>query len=155
MDEISRMLAEHQCQKLSDLYCRHLDYKDPEAFAAIFTEDAVYKPAIQPRPIVGRDNIRQWCHDYPSTRFLRHLSTNQIVEVLDETRAKGTSYAITFREPDPRPDQISGRSTPRAVVEYVDTYRKTGDGWKIATRFYNIDFLDSEETNRPKRTNAL
>lgn len=155
MDDLTRMLIEHSCQKLSDLYCRHLDYKDPDAFAAIFTEDARYKPAIRPEPVVGRANIRQWCDEYPSSRFLRHLSTNQIVEVIDETTARGTSYAITFREPEPKAGAISIRSTPRAVVEYVDTYRKTGEGWKIATRFYNIDFLDAEESNRPGRTTGI
>lgn len=151
MDDISRMLIEHQCGKLADLYCKYLDHKDPEAFADLYTEDAVYKPAIQPVPIVGRDRILEWIRAYPSSRMVRHVSTNQIVEVIDQNSAKGTSYAITFREPNPQEGEVSTRTAPRAVVEYVDTYRRTADGWKIASRYYNIDFLEGEETNRPSR----
>lgn len=155
MDDVTRMLIEYQCAKLSDLYCKYLDHRDPEAFANLYTEDAVYKPAIQPVPIVGRDNILSWFHNYPAARFLRHLATNKLVDVIDENTAKGTSYAVTFREPNPKEGEISSRSSPRAVVEYVDTYRRTEDGWKFATRFYNIDFLVAEETNRPSRTTSL
>lgn len=155
MDALNRMLIEHECSKLSDLYCRHLDFRDPEAFANLYTEDALYKPAIQPAPIVGRARILEWFHTYPANRTVRHLATNKLIEVLDADNARGTSYAVTFREPDPRDGEISSRSTPRAVVEYVDTYRRTEDGWKFATRYYNIDFLQGDEPNRPPRTAGL
>lgn len=155
MDDITRMLIEYECRKLSDLYCRYLDHKDPDAFANLYTEDAVYKPAIQPDPIVGRTNILEWFHKYPTTRLVRHLATNKLVEVIDENNAKGTSYAVTFREPDPKDGRISVRASPRAVVEYTDTYRRTDDGWKFASRYYNIDFLVEEESNRPPRTTGL
>ncbi len=75
--------------------------------------------------------------------------------MIDETTAKGTSYAITFREPDPKEGEISARSNPRAVVEYIDTYKRTTDGWKFSSRFYNIDFLQADETNRPPRTMSI
>lgn len=155
MDAITRMLIEHECRKLSDLYCKHLDHRSPEEFANLYAEDAVYKPAVQPDPIVSREKILAWFHTYPATRMVRHLSTNQVVEVIDENNAKGTSYAITFREPDPQEGKISSQSTPRAVVEYVDTYKRTDDGWKFASRYYNIDFLQADETNRPPRTHSL
>lgn len=149
LDDISRMLIEHQCARLSDLYCEHLDHRNPDAFARLFTEDASYKPAIQPTPIVGREDILRWIHSYPKDRFVRHLATNRLVEPIDGNSARGTSYALTFREPNPREGAISIRSMPRALVEYVDTYRRTEDGWKFASRYYNFSFLDNEETNRP------
>lgn len=149
MDDLARMLIEYQCAKLADLYCEYLDHRNPEAFADLYTEDAIYKPAIQPVPIVSRVKILEWIHAYPKDRHVRHLATNRLVEVVDENRARGTSYALTFREPSPKSGIISGRSMPRSVVEYVDTYRRTGQGWKIATRYYNFSFLQEDETNRP------
>jgi hypothetical protein len=155
VDAITRMLIEHDCRKLSDLYCKHLDHRNPDGFASLFTEDAVYKPAIQPVPIETRARILEWFHTYPADRTVRHLSTNQVVDVIDERTAKGTSYALTFREAKPEEGKISSQTNPRAVVEYVDTYRRTDDGWKFATRYYNIDFLQADETNRPPRTHSL
>lgn len=155
MNAIDKMLIEHECAKLSDLYCHYLDHRDPEGFADLFADDGLYKPAIQPVAIAGRDNILAWFHTYPADRTVRHLATNKMVTVVDSTYATGRSYAVTFREPNPETGVISDKSTPRAVVEYFDTYCKTYAGWKFATRFYNIDFLDGSEPNRPPRTTSI
>jgi hypothetical protein len=36
------------------------------------------------------------------------------------------------------------------LVEYTDTFILTDGGWRFATRFYNIYFLQADEENRPK-----
>jgi ketosteroid isomerase-like protein len=149
VDPVTRMMIENECRKLTVLYCRHLDRHDAEGFAGLYTEDAEYKPAVEPVPIVGRPRILEWVRNYPRHRLGRHLATNQIVEVVDEDLATGSSYAIVFREPDPERGVISSRVTPRSMVEYKDTYRRTADGWKIASRHYRIDFMQEEETRRP------
>ena len=149
MDDLSRLLVEHECQKLMSLYCRHLDHQDPESFADLFTPDAVYQPAAAPAPFVGRPAILEWARAYPKHRLGRHLSTNQVVTVVDADDATGWSYAVVFREPDPQPGVLSARVTPRSVVEYHDEFRRTGDGWRIASRTYRIHFLQAEESNRP------
>ena len=76
-------------------------------------------------------------------------TANQLVHVVDESHATGTSYAIVFREPSPQEGVISARVTPRSLVEYQDTYRRTAEGWKIARRFYQFNFLQAEEDRRP------
>ena len=154
MDPVQRMLIEHECRNLTVRYCQHLDHLDPDGFASIYTEDAVYKPAVEPVPIEGREAIRAWIGRYPKDRLGRHIATNQIVDVIDADKAKGTSYAIVFREPAPQEGVISSRVMPRSLVEYTDTYRRTEEGWKIARRFYRFDFLDAEETRRPGETGA-
>ena len=131
------------------LYCRHLDHVDPEGFAGIYTEDAMYKPAAVPEPINGRAAILDWMREYPRDRLGRHLSTNQIVEVLDDDHATGTSYAVVFREPQPRLDQVSTKVTPRSVAEYYDTFRRTPEGWRIASRYYQVQFMQEDESVRP------
>lgn len=149
MDELSRIVTEHECQKLMSLYCKHLDLQDAEAFAGLYTEDAVYKPAAAPEPFVGRRAILEWAHAYPKDRLGRHLSTNQVVEVLDADHATGWSYAVVFREPEPQAGVMSTRVTPRSMVEYHDEFRRTDEGWRFASRYYVIHFLQAEEPNRP------
>lgn len=150
MDDIQRMLIENECRKLTVLYCRHLDHLDPEAFADLYTEDAIYKPAVEPVPIVGRTNILAWIRKYPDVRLGRHVATNQLVDVVNEDEATGTSYAIVFREPNPEMGVISTRVIPRSFVEYKDIYRRTEKGWAIASRFYRFNFLQDEEARRPE-----
>lgn len=149
MDDLNRMLIEHECRKLMILYCNHLDHSDPESFAGIYAEDAMYKPAALPDPIHGRPAILEWAKAYPKHRLGRHFSTNQLVEVVDEDRATGRSYAVVFREPDPREGTVSTRVTPRSVVEYFDEFRRTAEGWRIASRYYQVQFMEEGEAVRP------
>jgi hypothetical protein len=149
VDDVQRLSIESECIKLANLYCWYLDRPDSAGFASIYTEDAIYKPAIEPVPIVGRAAILAWIEAYPKDRLGRHISTNQIVEVIDEDNASGVSYAIVFREPEPQDDAISTRVIPRSVLEYVDSYRRTTEGWKISERYYRVLFWQAEQTVRP------
>lgn len=149
MDALQRMLIEHECQKLMVQYCHHLDHLDADGFAGIFTDDGMYKPAALPAPMHGRSAILDWIHAYPTDRLGRHFSTNALVEVVDEDHATGTSYAVVFREPQPREGEISTRVTPRSVAEYFDTFRRTPEGWRFASRYYQVHFMQEEESIRP------
>jgi len=149
MQDTQRLIIENECRKLTILYCQHLDELNPEAFANIYTEDALYKPAAEPIPIIGRERILEWINRYPKHRLGRHCATNQLVNVIDENNATGSSYAVVFREPNPQPGILSSRVTPRSFAQYTDRYRRTPEGWLIASRTYQVHFMQEEETRRP------
>ncbi|NKQ55511.1 nuclear transport factor 2 family protein [Amycolatopsis sp. K13G38] len=149
MEDLQRLVIEHGCQKLMARYCLHLDHLELDQFAGLWAPDGIYKPAAASEPIVGRTAILEWAHAYPKHRLGRHLSANEVVEVIDREHATGTSYAVVFREPDPRPGVLSARVTPRSVAEYTDEFRLTPEGWRFASRVYRINFLQAEESNRP------
>ena len=150
MDALNRLTIENECHKLAVLYCWHIDHLDPQAFADLYTEDAHYKPSVEPEPIVGRQAILRWIEGYPKDRLARHVSTNQYVEMVDDDHAVGTSYAIVFREDQPQAGAVSVNSAPRSVVEYVDRYRRTPGGWRISERIYRMLFLEDGAALRPK-----
>lgn len=143
MNPMDRMLIEHECQRLMSSYCLHVDHLNPEAFANLFTEDAYYNPAAHPE-MNGRGEILSWISDYPRNRRARHCSTNQIVDVIDANTATGISYAMVFRQENPVEGTPSGNVAPRAVVECRDKFRRTDDGWRIAERQYQYQFLKED-----------
>ena len=143
MDDITRMLIEHECRRLMLLYCQHVDHLAPEAFANLFTEDAYYNPAAHPE-MTGQAEILDWIKAYPRNRRARHCSVNQLVDVVDAENATGTSYAMVFRQEDPLEGTPSPNVAPRAIVEYHDKFRRTAKGWRIAERQYQYDFLKAE-----------
>lgn len=149
MNNLERMLVEHECGKLMNLYCHYLDHPDPDGFAGIYTEDGMYKPAALPEPMYGRAAIRDWMAAYPKDRLGRHFSTNHVVEVIDEDHAAGRSYAVVFRDPAPRDGVLSSDVTPRSVVEYFDQFRRTDEGWRISERYYQVQFMQAQESVRP------
>ncbi|KAA9163264.1 nuclear transport factor 2 family protein [Amycolatopsis acidicola] len=149
MDDLQRLVIEQACRQLMARYCLHLDHLELDEFAGLWAPDGVYKPAASPERIVGRPAILEWAHAYPKNRFGRHLSANEVVDVVDAEHATGSSYAVVFREPDPRPGILSSRVTPRSVAEYRDEFRLTEGGWRFASRVYRINFLEAGEPNRP------
>ncbi len=140
MNDVDRMLIEHECCKLMLQYCEYVDHLAPTEFANLFTRDAYYNPAAHPE-MNSRDEILAWISGYPLDRLARHVSTNQIVEVIDADNAKGTSYAVVYRQEQPVPGAPSEKVVPRAIVEYHDTFRQTDEGWRIASREYQYTFL--------------
>ena len=42
MNDMTRMLIEHECRRLMLLYCQHVDHLAPEAFANLFTDCVLY-----------------------------------------------------------------------------------------------------------------
>ena len=143
MNDLTRMLIEHECRRLMLLYCQHVDHLAPEAFANLFTEDAYYNPAAHPE-MNGQAEILNWIKAYPKNRRARHCSVNQLVNVVDAENATGTSYAMVFRQEDPLEGTPSPNVAPRAIVEYRDKFRHTAKGWRIAERQYQYDFLKTE-----------
>ena len=143
MNDMTRMLIEHECRRLMLLYCQHVDHLAPEAVANLFTEDAYYNPAAHPE-MTGQAEILNWISAYPKNRRARHCSVNQLVNVVDAENATGTSYAMVFRQEDPLEGTPSPNVAPRAIVEYRDKFRRTAKGWRIAERRYQYDFLKTE-----------
>ena len=143
MNDMDRMLIEHECRKLMLNYCQHVDHLAPNAFANLFTDDALYNPTAHPE-MNGRAEILEWIKAYPENRRARRCSVNQIVEVIDADNATGTSYAIVFRQENPVEGRPSPNVAPRAVVKYRDKSRRTTEGWRVAERQYQFDFLQAE-----------
>jgi len=132
MDDLARLLIERECARLPLLFAKYADNGDHAALAALFTEDCSFARPFQPdHPFHGRDRVQAIFRDRPPI-LVRHIVTNVLVEVLSETEARGTNYlAMLSSHASPVPPQEAGGLY---VGEFEDTYVRTSDGWKFATR---------------------
>jgi ketosteroid isomerase-like protein len=132
MDDLARLLAERECGKLPLLFAKYADNGDHAALAQLFTEDCAFARPFQPdHPFYGRDRVQAIFRDRPPI-LVRHIVTNVLVEVISETEARGTNYlAMLSSHASIEPPQEAGALY---VGGFEDTYVKTADGWKFATR---------------------
>lgn len=129
MSDIYREMLDRQ--NLADLvyaYCFHFDNNEPEAVAALFTEDARIDYGPEVEPIVGKAKIVPSIEAGLEERFLatsHHLSNMRIrFETPDTASAVAYVYAW-HRYRDGGPDgELWGR--------YHYRFRRTLGGWKIA-----------------------
>lgn len=113
-------------------YALLLDTATSDGIEEVFTSDAVFDAAAIDLPVLtGREAIRGFWHAiFDLTTHTAHTATNHIIVVAEDDDpeiATGTHYL--------RAEMIyKDGSTTLVTVLNTDTYRRTGDGWRIAHR---------------------
>jgi ketosteroid isomerase-like protein len=118
-----------QIIQVTHQYALGLDRFTPDHATAAFTEDAVWDAAaLGMKRVEGRVELLElFKRDAETVAEQYHVTTNHIVEFDDQDNAHGTNYVLaeaTTKE---------GGSIKVAVINQ-DVYRRTADGWRIASR---------------------
>jgi ketosteroid isomerase-like protein len=119
-----------EIQRATHLYARGLDRFDPQEALSAFTDDAVWDATpVGLERLEGRAAIVAFFErDAAAIADQFHIITNHVVDVDDggET-ARGTNYV--FSE-----GHTKSGAAFKAIALNEDTYRRTPDGWRIASR---------------------
>lgn len=126
-------------------YSYAADSADLDSFTALFTEDAVFMiiPPGQTEPdtkLESRAAIRKFSEDLNAsqpagTRSAHHQSGLLFTELTEKTARTQNMILVTTQGPDD--------PAPLVVVSgvYYDSWRKTKDGWQIASRTLRMKAL--------------
>jgi ketosteroid isomerase-like protein len=119
-----------EIQRATHLYARGLDRFEPQEALSAFTDDAVWDATpVGLERLEGRAAILAFFErDAAAIADQFHIITNHVVDVDDggET-ARGTNYV--FSE-----GHTKSGAAFKAIALNEDTYRRTPDGWRIASR---------------------
>lgn len=121
------------CMRLNMDYSYYRDHGDAKSYAALFTENGVQQLASS--VLKGRKAIEEEAAARMKGTVSRHVLTNIRINLLDSTHADGVAYISFYigkgSIDNGRPLEMDG---PYLVGEYHDTYVKTKDGWRFASR---------------------
>ena len=141
-NELQMLLDEKACEKLIAEYCRLADFGNASGIADLFVADGSWAgPGVS---MVGQDAIRAGFsrREAVTRRQSRHICTNVLIHVGGD-QATGLCYLVNFRH-----DSLTGTAEspapsgiPKFVGEYHDEFVRTGDGWRFATRRFELAFL--------------
>ncbi|WP_169053629.1 nuclear transport factor 2 family protein [Alteraurantiacibacter aquimixticola] len=127
-----RLLIEQACGKLPLLFAHYADIGDHAALKDLFTADGTYDRPFQPGyPFHGRDAIQSIFRDRPPI-LVRHIVTNVLVEVVSETKARGTNYVtmLSNHANTEMPQEAGGIF----VGGFADEYVLDAGTWRFASR---------------------
>ena len=125
------------CRQLIMDYAWYRDHPDPDAYGALFTEDA--ELTILGETFKGRAAIRERLTTSAGSTV--HLMSTVRITNVSETLATGLSYVTVYTAPPgPGPHDVSGYA---AIGEYHDEFRKSSAGWQIARRLLVLRLRDS------------
>lgn len=133
MDDVSRMLAEHACQRLVHSYANFIDAYDYDRFMGLWAEDAEW--VIYGKPSRGHAAIRATLAARPDKSVVRHLMSNVVVDLTGPDRAEGRCYAVAYRADGWLGTQPAPLTLPRFLVDYRDRFvRDPARGWLFSRR---------------------
>ena len=141
MNATERIEIEHACERLFTSYCHYVDHGQAERIAELFSEDGVWRPPEV--TMEGQEQLRKGFGQRQSNtgRMSRHVCNNLLIDVIDADHAEGTVYLTLYRH-DGEPDRrVSPLESPEMVGEYRDRFVRTPEGWRIAHREIEVNFL--------------
>ena len=124
---MSKLEHESAIRTLLAEYCHHYDDRRPEAFAALFTEDATFTVMGERR--IGRDEIREHIGTQrPENPPGQHVTYNSVIEVGAEgtTARAWTDFSYLRTTDHGYQFNTAGR--------YHDRLVRDPDRWRIQTR---------------------
>ena len=125
------------------------DGKDSDAYAALFTEDAVFEVFTRgDEPVIhnaGREAIRRWARathsgeepglrHHPPDEQTRHNQSGTVFEELGEDSARTRTMLLSARQ---APGDVI--PIPSTTGVYRDEWRRTDEGWRIVRRVADMD----------------
>lgn len=127
------------CEALSIAFANGVDHRHYDRVAALFTEDGILNRWGQ--AIMGRAELRAWLDTRPTDVVTRHVCSNFEARLTAPGIAQGFTLFTFYRGAgsDNRDASIA-LTGPAMVGEYLDQFRLTQDGWRIAQRDIHIVF---------------
>ena len=116
---------ERSCRRLVHEFNHRADEQDSEGLLALFTEDCRYD--LAGKVVDGRAQLRAVLAAGRTDRGMVHMSSDLILDVLDETTVTGRGRVLIA--------EIFGTErAPIRFATFTDEYRLTDEGWRIHRR---------------------
>ena len=138
LSALQRLEIEQACGRLALDYCFLADSARMDEWSHLFAEDAEMRLFGQVHK--GRTAIRAAVGAEPGA-VTAHAITNHRIDVLGPDEAEGAAYVIVFagQSKDGAP-AAAPQISPMIVGVYRDRYRRTGNGWRFASRAFEPTF---------------
>jgi hypothetical protein len=135
---------EEECRRLMVAFANELDVFDYDAVLAMCVAECVF---IRDGEVYeGLGGIRELLESRRRDRVTRHVTSNMLVEVIDESHARGRSYCQVFGHLGDLPGGLPAPlEVPDSLVEFDDEFVATKEGWRFARRRLTHIFRKDEE----------
>ena len=135
MDREQERGIEWECQKIMRRYYYHVDRREFEKAAELFTVDVDW--LSHGVKLDGRDELVKALYASLGDGTIRHVLTNSVVNVVDEDHAICRSYNTLYYSADAEyqeaDDPLAMEGPHRLLDSYAELTR-TSEGWRISKR---------------------
>ena len=139
-------------RELVDAYAFCADTRDAEGQKALFTDDTrfvVYmggEGSEATDDLVGRESLTPVFDNLNAYEVTMHFNGQSSV-ALDGEQATGETYCLAHHIHDA--DDGSGKLDYVMAIRYLDQYRRTDQGWRLAVRELQVEFTEDRPVTGP------
>lgn len=141
-------------RELVDRYARAADRVDGAAAAALFTPDGALRiferggdAAVRER--LGREAIATAFAGLSRYDVTLHVVANHLIEFTGEDAATGETYCLAHHVRTIGEGVEAHPSDHLMAIRYLDQYRRTEEGWRIAQRHLQVEFTEEHPVSGP------
>ena len=139
MEQAQERAIQWECKHLLASYYNHVDHGEFEEGSQVFAPDVEWR--WREWSVSGRENMLKDLKSALSTVQIRHLITNTVVKVIDETHAESLSYVTIYtHKGNLAEDGAAPHDGPDYINELHDKLIRLDDGWHIAQRHIKTAF---------------
>jgi hypothetical protein len=135
MDRDAERAIEWECQKIMRRYYYHVDRREFEKAAVLFTEDVDW--LSHGVKLDGRDELVKALYASLEEGTIRHVLTNSVTTVADEDHAICRSYNTLYYTADTEyqeGDKPVAMEGPHRLLDSYAELTRTSEGWRISKR---------------------
>jgi hypothetical protein len=147
-DEMAKLLAQRECERLIIAYARYIDLGEATRVGALFAEDAVWRSLRSESR--GREAIvARFARRERQTRLRSlHVCTNISIDVVSPTEAVGVTYYQLFRANAPSDGFPPPLRSLKMLGIYRDRFVRREGAWRFAERLVDVVFAVPESQAR-------
>ena len=136
MDRNQERVIEWDCEKAVRKYYQHVDGRDFEEAVALYTPDVLWE--VLGVRLRGRDALLNGLRGALADGTIRHMVTNTLVDVVDESHADVRFYLSIYYTQGIRVEDHGGPlpfEGPHRIMDQGDTMIRTDQGWRTSYRW--------------------
>ena len=129
--DAERGLIEAECSRLIASFAFLVDHRRYAELVALFSEDGSFeRPGSR---ATGTAALRDLMNARPTTIVTRHVCAIPFFETVSAEQATAVTY-VTVYHVEGADGRVSEISSPAAIAEFHDVFRRTQQGWRIHQR---------------------
>ncbi len=131
MDIVSRLGAEAECRRLMTLFNWHVDARDYKSVLSLFVDNCTFVRIDTAHQ--GKESVMRLLEARPRQRRTRHLLSNVVVDVRDDSSATGRAYCVVYGHHGELTEAEEAPLVPPDSLIHIHTeFLKAAEKWLIS-----------------------
>jgi hypothetical protein len=139
MDDLKRLIIEAECTRLMHSFNWAVDAMDYDQVESLFDSECIFSRAD--KYFYGYSGLRESLNGRPKDRTTRHLSSNIVIDIVDDDNATGKACCVVYGYRGAiAPGAEAHLGVPDSLILHETKFVRRDGKWRIAHLHIGLSF---------------